>query len=172
MPSILYSNAQAPVSQLVRASGRSSEEPGSNPGWISISFFAMLYWILFAFLSCGFTAVVTCLLNILTAEYHALLLKLHSQQCVNKATLSSEFHYFEQSLPRVDKMVTKIAYCLWKLGLLSIVFGNFFLSLLVNVFGNFFLHWIAKLPNNATSTPLKTSIFWAYFQMKQQFTLS
>ena len=39
MPSILCSNARAPVAQLVRASDRSSEGPGSNPGWISMSFF-------------------------------------------------------------------------------------------------------------------------------------
>ena len=39
MPSILCSNARAPVVQLVRASDRSSEGPGSNPGWISMSFF-------------------------------------------------------------------------------------------------------------------------------------
>ena len=36
MPSILFSNARAPVTQLVRASDRSSEDPGSNSGWISI----------------------------------------------------------------------------------------------------------------------------------------
>ena len=29
------------VAQLVRASDRNSEDPGSNPGWISMSFFAM-----------------------------------------------------------------------------------------------------------------------------------
>ena len=33
-------NARAPVAQLVRASDRSLEDPGSNPGWISMSFFA------------------------------------------------------------------------------------------------------------------------------------
>ena len=41
MPSILCSNARAPVAQLVRASDRNSEDPGSNPGWISMSFFAI-----------------------------------------------------------------------------------------------------------------------------------
>ena len=39
MPSILCSNTRAPVAQLVRASDRNSEDPGSNPGWISMSFF-------------------------------------------------------------------------------------------------------------------------------------
>ena len=39
MPSILCSNARAPVAQLVRASDRNLEDPGSNPGWISMSFF-------------------------------------------------------------------------------------------------------------------------------------
>ena len=34
-------NARAPVAQLVRASDRHSEDPGSNPGWISMSFFTM-----------------------------------------------------------------------------------------------------------------------------------
>ena len=35
----ISSNAKAPVAQLVRASDRHSEDPGSNPGWISWSFF-------------------------------------------------------------------------------------------------------------------------------------
>ena len=39
MPSILWSNAIAPVAQLVRASDRNSEDSGLNPGWISMSFF-------------------------------------------------------------------------------------------------------------------------------------
>ena len=43
MPSILCSTARAPVAQLVRASDRNSEDPGSNPGWISMSFFAMVF---------------------------------------------------------------------------------------------------------------------------------
>ena len=30
---------RAPVAQLVRASNQGSEDPGSNPGWISMSFF-------------------------------------------------------------------------------------------------------------------------------------
>ena len=106
MSSILYSNARAPVSQLVRASGRSSEDPGSNPGWISISFFTMLYWILFAFLSCGFTAVVTCLLNYLllnimpycSSYIHPYCSSyIHSSvwtKLSKTATLLSEFHYF------------------------------------------------------------------------------
>ena len=34
-------NARAPVAQLVRASDGHSEDPGSNPGWISMSFFTM-----------------------------------------------------------------------------------------------------------------------------------
>ena len=38
IPSILSSNARAPVAQLVRASDRNSEDPGLNPGWISMSF--------------------------------------------------------------------------------------------------------------------------------------
>ena len=32
-------NARAPVTQLVRASDQSSEDPSSNPGWTSMSFF-------------------------------------------------------------------------------------------------------------------------------------
>ena len=36
MPSILCSNARAPVAQLVKASDHSLEDPGSNPGWISM----------------------------------------------------------------------------------------------------------------------------------------
>ena len=40
MSSILCYNASAPVVQLVRASDRKSEDSGSNPGWISMSFFA------------------------------------------------------------------------------------------------------------------------------------
>ena len=39
IPTILCSNARAPVAQLVRASDRHSEDPGSNPGWISMPFF-------------------------------------------------------------------------------------------------------------------------------------
>ena len=39
IPSILCSNARPPVAQLVRTSDRHSEDPGSNPGWISMSFF-------------------------------------------------------------------------------------------------------------------------------------
>ena len=41
MPSILCSNARAPVAQLVRASDWNSEDPGSNPGRISMSFFTI-----------------------------------------------------------------------------------------------------------------------------------
>ena len=37
---------EAPVAQLVRASDRSSEDPGSNPGWISMSsFITCIYFI-------------------------------------------------------------------------------------------------------------------------------
>ena len=39
--SMLCSNARAPVAQLVRASDWNSEDPGSNPGWISMSFFSI-----------------------------------------------------------------------------------------------------------------------------------
>ena len=42
MLSILCSNARAPVAQLVRASDRNSEDPGLNPGWISMSFFTTI----------------------------------------------------------------------------------------------------------------------------------
>ena len=34
-----FQNARAPVGQLVRAFDRNSEDPGSNPGWTSMSFF-------------------------------------------------------------------------------------------------------------------------------------
>ena len=33
-----FSHARAPVAQLVRASDWNSEDPGPNPGWISMSF--------------------------------------------------------------------------------------------------------------------------------------
>ena len=39
IPSILSSNARAPVAQLVRTSVWQSEDPGSNPSWITPSFF-------------------------------------------------------------------------------------------------------------------------------------
>ena len=42
MPSILCFNARVPVAHLVRASDRSSEDPGSNPGWTSMSFFTWM----------------------------------------------------------------------------------------------------------------------------------
>ena len=35
----VFSHVRAPVAQLVRASDRNSEDPGSNPGWISSYFF-------------------------------------------------------------------------------------------------------------------------------------
>ena len=41
IPSILCSNPRAPVAQLVRTSDYNSEDPGSNPGWISMSFFTI-----------------------------------------------------------------------------------------------------------------------------------
>ena len=34
-----WCNARAPVAQLVRAFDQNSEDPGSNPVWISMSFF-------------------------------------------------------------------------------------------------------------------------------------
>ena len=43
MPSILCSNARAPVAQLVRASDQHSEDPSPNPGWISTSAFLFLF---------------------------------------------------------------------------------------------------------------------------------
>ena len=43
MGSILHSNARAPVAQLVRASDQSSEDPSLNRGWITMSFFAIVY---------------------------------------------------------------------------------------------------------------------------------
>ena len=39
---ILCSNARAPVVQLVRASDRNSEDPGWNPGWISMNMYVKL----------------------------------------------------------------------------------------------------------------------------------
>ena len=33
---------RVPVSQLVRVSDWNSEDPGLNPGWISMSFFAII----------------------------------------------------------------------------------------------------------------------------------
>ena len=35
----VFSHVRAPVAQLVRASDQNSEDPGSNPGWISSYFF-------------------------------------------------------------------------------------------------------------------------------------
>ena len=62
MPSILCSNARAPVAQLVRASDRQSEDPGSNPGWISMSFFAKSY-IVAQFLLPSPSVLCYCLLQ-------------------------------------------------------------------------------------------------------------
>ena len=42
MPSILCLNARTPVAQFVTASGWNSDDPGSNPGWITMSFFAII----------------------------------------------------------------------------------------------------------------------------------
>ena len=43
MASILCCNARPPVAHwYIRESDRNSEDPGSNPGWISMSFFTMV----------------------------------------------------------------------------------------------------------------------------------
>ena len=39
MPCILCSDGRTPVTQLVRVSNQNSKHPGSNHGWISMSFF-------------------------------------------------------------------------------------------------------------------------------------
>ena len=45
MPSILCCNARAPAAQLVRASDWNSQDPGSNPGWISMPFITIIQFL-------------------------------------------------------------------------------------------------------------------------------
>ena len=65
MPSILCSNARAPVAQLVRASDWNSVDLGSNPGWISMSLF-FYSWML----DLHYICIVYIKLHIMPNLYH------------------------------------------------------------------------------------------------------